>query len=219
MASPSDNTQRKAAFFHSVNKIMTLDTQANYESIFSSGHVIQTKNILASALPYLTTESAVDAWIVSNPGILKKYDMFSLTEVAATNGQSWHINDGGVWQKPFIHNTLISNNANNPAYGYIFELYRNDNSRIGEGVGRWWVDPYQGIVRFDTGFTPSDQGYGIPKIKCYVYIGKTLTNKLSEIDNDLLTHTHDRVNTHKITVNNGAIPTSIISFDVWVEIE
>ena len=218
MASPSDNTQRKAAFFHSVNKVMTLDTQANYESVYSSGHVVQTKDILASSLPFLTTENAVDVWMVSNPGILKKYDMFSLTEVSATNGQSWHINDG-VWQKPFIHNTLISDSANNPAFGYIFELYRSNDTRIGEGVGRWWVDPYQGIVRFDTGFTPFDQGYGTPKIRCYVYIGNTLKDKLDSIDTELSTHTHDRVNTHKITVNEGSIPTSIVSFDIWVKIE
>ncbi len=223
MANPNDNTQLRSAFFHSVNKSMVRDTQASYESIFSSNHVTQTNDILGQSLPYLTTELEVDTWIVNNPGVIYKYDMYSLVEVPGTNGQSWSIIDTGIWQKPIIVNTLVSNTSNEPSYGYIFELYTNTDDRIGEGVGRWWVDPYQGMIHFDVGFTPFDQGYGTPKVKCYTYIGNKLNDVLEElhdyIDDEISMHTHEEVNGHRVTINEGDIPTSIKQFDMWVEVE
>ncbi len=225
MANPSDSTQLKSAFFHSVNKTMVMDTQASYETVFSSNHVTQTNDILGDSLPYLATELEVDTWILNNPGVIYKYDMSNLTEIPGTNGQSWYINDSGVWQRPIIINTLISDASNTPAFGYIFELYTDSSDRIGEGVGRWWVDPYQGIIHFDKNYTPFDQGYGLPKVKCYAYIGNKLFDILGDIDSrisnlesGLITHTHEEVNGHRITINEGDTPSSINSFDMWVDL-
>ena len=227
MANPSDNTQRKSAFFHSINKTMTLDTMDSYESVYNSGHIVKTTEILSDELLWFNTESQVDLWILNNPGILYKYNKYNLTELPGTNGQSWYINDSGNWQKPFILNSLISDSSNTPAFGYIFELYRNNDTRIGEGIGRWWVDPFQGIVKFDSGFTPSDQGYGNPKITCYVYIGNKLSSVLTDFENRISTletsasmkdHTHQEVNGHRITINEGLSPSEIKAFDMWVTI-
>ncbi len=226
MANPSSQAQLKSSFFHSVNKTMVLDTSDSYESVYGAGHVNKSADILSDELPWFNLETQVDQWIIDNPGILYKYTLYPLTELPGTNGQSWYVNDSLVWRKPFILNSVISDDANTPAYGYIFKLYRDDNTRIGEGSGRWWVDPYQGIVKFDTGFTPADQGYGVPKVSCYVYIGNRLSDTLNDLNDRLDSlelsasdHTHEEVNGHRITINDGSIPSQIKSFDMWVEVE
>ena len=223
MANPSDNTQLKSAYFHSINKTLTLDTMDSYESVYNSGHVIKTTEVLSDELLWFNTETQVDQWIVNNPGVLYKYNMYSLTELPGTNGQSWYIDDSGVWRKPFVLNSLISDNSNTPAFCYVFRLYRSDNTQIGEGVGRWWVDPFQGIIKFDENFTPNDQGYGIPKVTCYVYIGNKLKDVLVDLDNrvsslEASAHNPAEVNGHRITINDGVEPTSKKAFDMWVAI-
>ena len=219
MAEPTDESKLKNSFFHSIGKSMVLNTMDSYESQFKSGHIVQINELISTDLPNLNTESEVDSWISSNPGILLKVDT-SLTMIPNTNQQSWYIEEESVWVKPIILNTLVVNsNTNEPSLGYVFRLYEENGNRIGEGLGQWFVNPYQGIVYFDVDTTPDVMGWGIPKVVCYVYIGDTLLDIIEDINNDLLTHTHDRVNTHKITVNDGALPDENVGYDIWITID
>lgn len=206
MTNPTDSAQLKIAFFHSVDKTMVLSTMDSYESMVKSGHTVQISEIIGENLPYLSTSVAVDNWINLNPGILAKHEMISLTEIPNTNGQSWNIKVNGNWQRPIILNSTVSSPENNiPSMGYIFELYTGDNVRIGEGSGKWLVNPYQGIINFEAGYTPADKGWGIPKVRCYTYVGKKLSDVISDIKQSI----------QKITISETE-PFGGNAHDIWI---
>jgi len=182
MATPSTNFQRELGFFHASSKVQTLEGQYVFESNYSANHVTFLKDILSDTVPYLDTETGADAWIISNPGILKKYENYSLTNVDGSDGQAWYINEAGNWIKPIIVSALAPNQTtNSPSNGLVPKLYKNDGTRIYSTDGIWLVEPYQGMVLFQAGYTPSDMGYGIPKITCYAYIGDSAEDSISGI--------------------------------------
>ena len=183
MASPSDALKRQYAFFHSVGKTLTEETQFTFNSGYSAGHVIFTKDVLVDAIPHLADQTAADAFAASNPTILKKYTLKSLTEIIGSNGQTWHIEDGGEWIRPLMLPALAPDPiTNEPSNGLIAFLYQDDNTFIPPTDGVFYIDPYQGIVKFEEGFTPSDMGWGTPKITCYAYVGNTLSDPSSGSD-------------------------------------
>jgi hypothetical protein len=180
MAEPSDEFKRQYAYFHSVGKTLIEQNQNPFESLYSSGHVTFSNVVLTQTIPHFDTEAEADLWILSNPGILQKYTLQTLTELPGSNGQTWYINDGGTWIRPLITEALAPDPVTNePSNGLIPRLYRSDNTLIPPTDGVWLVDPWQGIVKFEEGYTPSDQGYGTPKLTCYAYVGSTLSDGIS----------------------------------------
>lgn len=183
MAQPSATLQQKAAFFHGLGRVLTEENQYIFESQYASSHVMFVKDILGETVPFCADEATADAFVAANPSIVKKYTQATLVQVPNTNGQAWYIQDSGEWMKPILNEILIQNPTTNaPAIGFMPKLYSGvDNSLVSPGTGVWWVDPFAGMVRFGSGYTPSDLGIGTPKLTCFVYIGKTLTEKLDEI--------------------------------------
>jgi len=180
MGSPSDNLQNKYSYFHSVGKTLTEESQFTFNSAYKSGHVIFPADVLTDDIPYLSSTTEVDAYISGNPGILKKYTLKELTELTGSNGQSWYIEDGGQWIKPIMVPSLAPDpTPNDPSNGFIVNLYESDDTFIPPTDGVFWIDAFQGLVKFEEGFTPSDQGYGNIKISCYAYIGGTLSEEIS----------------------------------------
>lgn len=182
MGVPSDVLQRKYAYFHSNSKTLIEENQNNYESFYNSAHITLLKHILADQIPVCMTTSAADEFCANNPHILKKYDKISLTEVSGSNGQTYYINDS-KWIKPFITESLISDsNTNLPSNGFTPRLWRGDSGApISPTSGIWWIDPFQGIVKFQSGYTPSILGWGTPKLTVYAYVGRTLDEYLLDI--------------------------------------
>jgi hypothetical protein len=180
MTQPSDNFKKDNGFFHSVSKTQTESTQYTFNSGYTAGHVVFSKDVLTQTLPFCNTSADVDAFIVSNPTILKKFTQVSLVEIVGSNGQAWRIDDAGTWRKPIILPSLVPNlTSNEPSNGFLPKLYKQDNTFISPSTGVWLIDPYQGIVKFEVGYTPADLGWGIPKLTCYAYTGQTLTQALS----------------------------------------
>ncbi len=180
MTRPSDNFKKDNGFFHSVSKTQTESTQYTFNSGLTSGHVIFSKDVLTQEIPFCNTSAEADAFVASNPTIVKRYTQVSLTEVIGSNGQSWYINDTGTWRKPILLPSLVPNiSSNAPSNGFLPRLYKQDNTFISPSTGVWLIDPYQGLVKFDVGYTPADLGWGIPKLTCYTYVGETLTQALS----------------------------------------
>lgn len=180
MANPSDTTQIHYSFFHANSTTQITDNQYVFNSIIDSGHVIFPKHILLNNLPWCEHDYEIDKWIIDNPGILKKYDNFNLTEVPGSNQESFYINDNGTWVRPIILNHLVPHPVTNfPADGYLIHLYDSTGNEIFPTSGVWWVDPYQGIIKFGSNNTPFIMNYSLPlKISCYVYIGTTLKDGL-----------------------------------------
>ena len=180
MASPSDDLKLKYAYFHSVSKTLTEESQFTFNSGYNAGHVIFKKDVLADAIPYLPDQASADAFAAANPDKLKKYTLEPLTELIGSNGQTWYINDGGEWIRPIMLPPLAPDPVTNePSNGLLSFLYQGDNTFIPPTDGTWFIDPYQGIVKFEEGFTPADMGWGNPKITCYAYVGNVLSDETS----------------------------------------
>lgn len=182
MAAPSTNLERRGAYFHSLSKALTNESQYAFESKYKSSHSVSYEEIWADVIPYLETQQDVDNFIVNNQGIIKKYTEVELTEIPGSNGQAWYINDN-KFIKPFISPVDVMDKINGlPSSGFEAQLFTNTNTRISPTAGVWFVDYYAGIVHFEIGKTPNDLGYGVPKLTVYSYIGRTVKDIIDNIN-------------------------------------
>lgn len=215
MAQPSSTFQTKKAFFHGLSKVNTLDTQYVFESIYKSAHSVRTDDIWAETVPYAVDLAEAITNVTNNPTVIKKYTLMSLTEVPGTNGQAWYINDNGLFIKDWIAPTDVPHlTTAEPSYGYQCKLYTGTDTLITETQGIWIVDYYAGLVLFDATTTPSIQGWGIPKITCFVYDGLKLseTSGGSPISLDNLNDvTITNIQTNDVLSWNGTSWINIIS--------
>lgn len=206
MASPSTLTERKSGYFHSLSKAVTNETQYPFESKFKSSHTIKYDEVWAESIPYCPDVASVDAFIINNTGIIKKYELQDLTEIPGSNGQAWYINDN-KFVKPFISPVDVTEPGTNmPSVGFEAKLYKNNGAFISSTSGVWFVDYYAGIVHFESGYTPNDLGYGIPKISLYVYTGKMMSDLINNVisnqsNTDLITTTRKLIQNNAITLD------------------
>ena len=181
MAAPSQLTERKSGYFHSLSKAITNETQYPFESKFKSSHTIKYDEVWAESIPYCPEVADAETFALNNSSIIKKYELKELTEIPGSNGQAWYINDN-KFIKPFISPVDVVNEITNmPSLGFEAKLYKNNGTFISPTSGVWFIDYYAGIVHFESGYTPNDLGYGIPKITLFVYIGKTIADLINNV--------------------------------------
>lgn len=192
MANPSDPTQIKTGFFHAgPQRSFHRQGQAVYESNYPSMGVVKGNYVLAPAtpLPFAADQATLDAWIIANPGILRKYTSYLLTADPISNNELYFINDlgNGGRQYPFIQEQLMVDPATNqPANGYVVQLFQgaggtSPGTQIGPSAGRWWISPDEGFFHFENGFTPVDMVWGAVSATVYVYIGDTVDTAISSV--------------------------------------
>lgn len=217
MANPSDSLQRNLGYFHSGSKTLVREGQAIYETPYAAGHVITLKDVIGENLPYFPDQASLDTFLTSpeTSGVLTKYDNVSMTEVKSvitgnpdTDQQSWYLDDGGQWMKPIVFGVFAPDPVTNKPSSILDPVLYKDNGDIVPGsMGVWWVDPFQGLLRFGAGYEPyrtapyGGTAIGTPHLTCYVYTGPTLENKLAAqvegreyvyiADSSALTHTID----------------------------
>lgn len=230
MAKPSDALMREYAFFHSNSKLLTKEGQYVFESENAAGHVTLLNDVLAQDIPYFANQDELDTWMINNPGILKKYDKVPLTEIKSsisgqpvTDKQSWFIEDGGIWMKPIITGALATNAANKPSSVLDPVLFRENGTQVPSTQGVWWVDPFQGVLRFGSGYEPNKAAVyggtaiGTPKLTCYVYTGTRLKDVIKTLNDiigaevtkrDFVYESEQELLTHEVTHNLGS--TSLI---------
>jgi hypothetical protein len=205
MASPSSLTERKSGYFHSLSKAITNETQYPFESKFKSSHTIKYDEVWAESIPYCPDVASADAFAF-NSSVIKKYELKELTEIPGSNGQAWYINDT-KFVRPFISPVdVVEEGSNMPSIGFDAKLYKENETFISSTSGVWFIDYYAGIVHFESGYTPNDLGYGIPKISLYVYIGKTVADLINSVMNNqsslsILTTEKLLISNNKITLN------------------
>ena len=228
MAVPSDEFQREKAFFHSQSKVQTEDSQFVFESQYKSAHTVDSNSVIIEDLVVASTKTQIDSWISSNPGILKKFDKISLTEISGSNGQAWFIDDpditGGKFVRPWISPVDVPDPTTNlPSDGYLADLFESDDTLIPPTNGVFIIDYFSGMVIFEEGFTPTDQGYGIPKITVYAYIGKTLSDidavSGNIIASDVFTNetglsVQDKIDELNVHINDFNNPHKVLSTQV-----
>jgi hypothetical protein len=172
MAQFSTTLEGQVAFFNALNKMLTEGTQYPFESKYRSLPNITASSIWKDTVPYAVDSTAADAFVTGNPTIGHKYTLKTLTAIPGSNNQAWYINDAGTFIKGWISPSDIPDPVtNDPSFGYQASLYTSSNTLIAPTQGRWNIFYAQGIVLFESGFTPMDMGWGTPKITCYNYIG------------------------------------------------
>lgn len=176
MAQFSDTRKLQHGFFHSLSKASTEATQSPYESVYKSGHSIYPQDVFTDTIGFAEDEAAADLFVLNNPTIIRKYTQFTLTSVAGSNNQAYSLIDSGQHIRPFITPVDIVSSTGNLSFGYDIRIYKQNGDLIPPTLGAWNVDPYSGLILFDTGYTPVDLGWGDISITCYVYIGATLIN-------------------------------------------
>ncbi len=211
MAEFPDVAKRQLGFFHGLSKVPTSSTQQVYESKYKSAHSVKSNEIWSDPIAYAANTSAADAEATVNLAVTK-YTLQSLTEIAGSNGQAWYLDNIGTFVRPFISPVDIPHpTTNSPSDGYQGLLYQSDNTIITPTEGSWLFDYYAGIVKFAEGFTPSDMGWGIPKISCYVYSGATGGNT-EDVEEFVLTGTN--ITNKYITLSN--VPTTSTKVMIFI---
>ena len=201
MADFPDSAKRQLGFFHGLSKVPTESSQYVYESKYKSAHSVSSKDVWVDEIAYAETETEADNEASSNLAV-QKYELNSLTMIPGSNGQSWYLDDNGTFVRPFISPVDIPHSqTNNPSFGYEIKLYDSNNNLITPTEGAWLVDYYAGIVKFAEGYTPSDLGWGTPKITCYVYTGKTLESSLNNQDVEIIILNNTDINNKYITLS------------------
>ena len=204
MAAPSSLTERKNSYFHSLSKVLTNETQYSFESKYKSSHTIKFDDVWIDNIDYCSSAESADLFVLNNPTIIKKYDKTPLTEIPGSNGQAWYINDN-KFIRALVSPVDVPNDITNlPSVGFEVKLYKEDGSLISPTSGVWYIDYYAGIVHFESSSTPNDLNYGIPKITAYSYIGKTLKDKIDELEHQAVSQTNTKIITtpHLLITNN-----------------
>lgn len=190
MADFSDAAKRQLGYFHGLSKTPTEENQNVYESQYKSSHTVRLNEVWADEVAWAADIIAADAEAIANPAVTK-YTLNILTEIPGSNGQSWYLNDSGLFVRPFISPVDVPHTVTNlPSHGYQLLLYRNDETLITPTEGSWNVDYYAGIIKFAEGYTPFDLGWGVPKVTVFVYTGQSSSTSLSvKTENFVLTTT------------------------------
>lgn len=240
MAAPSSTLQTKTSYFHAESKSHLRDS---YDQVFSSGHrgghIVRNQDIFADELPWLSDPAELDAWILDNPGIIKKYTLFPLTYVTGMNYETYYIKDaalGNKWMRPLIMPELVAHpitNAGANAYRcYLHQQTASSSDIYVSGTeNSWWFDPFQAVIRFAPGYTPRQAVWtdmmaadpetapkitlGTPKFTGYVYIGKTLDTYLAEIKPESFKYVSPSPSIEHIITHN--LNTFDLSVDVLVQ--
>ena len=180
MATPSDTFKLRKSFFHVFGKTNTTSTQAIYESRYKSLGNITTQDVWTDSVGYAYDETAAGNEASTNSAVTK-YTQSSLTYIPGSNRQAYYLEAGGSWIRPWINPVDVPHpSTNNPSFGYELKLYNSSGTQIPPTEGVWVIDYYAGMVMFQEGYTPVDQGYGTPKITCYAYTGSTLEEESVE---------------------------------------
>jgi len=204
VANPSLSTERKNGYFHSLSKVLTNESQYSFESKYKSSHTIKYSEVWADSISYCQTSDEVDAFILDNPNIIKKYSEFLLSEVPGSNGQSWYINDNDKFIRPFISPVDVPDSTTNlPSIGFEVQLFSESGNRISPTAGVWYVDYYAGIIHFENGYTPQSMGYGKPKITVYNYIGNYLSDILDKISLEIQGNSDKIITSSKLLIENN----------------
>jgi hypothetical protein len=193
------------SYFHSFGRAFTAAGQ-NFldQAPLKSAHTVAASDVRADAVPYidadfkletafngvaagtciLTGSNGSRTVIPQLSGILKFYDGVALTEMAATNGETFQLIDGVV-VKGFMDPTdAFDSTGKKTADGYTIKVLDKNNTPIPMSKG-WVVDPVNGAVTFEKGKTPTNQAFGTIKIVAFAYVGKTLETVLTQHTTDI----------------------------------
>lgn len=176
MANFNENTQRKTGFFHALGYVLTKFSNDPFNEQYKSAHNVQTNEIWTDVINYSQTFTDAQNEANSNDAVQQIGNnsvQAVLYPLKDSDRQSWFLDTGNPtfdtngyipsdgWVKPLISPVDVTNEAGAPSNGFRFRLHQPDGTSISPLNGRWEVDYYSGLIKFQEGFTPSDSGNGL----------------------------------------------------------
>jgi len=180
MANFDQDTQRKTGFFHSLGLVLTKDVNDPANEKYKSAHNVQTNEIWVDTISYVPDYISAVSEAGSNSALTQVGDETSLPTSLAllyplkdTNGQAWFLDTGSPtwdstgfvpssgWVKPLVSPVDVPNASGEPSSGLNFRLYTPLGSLVSVLNGKWEVDYYGSILKFNVGSTPYDAGNGL----------------------------------------------------------
>jgi hypothetical protein len=174
------NIQTRAAFYHSLGRVLTRDTNFAGNEKYKSAHSVRSSEVWMDTIPYAPTFASASAYASSasystsmlmvgtpsNPAYL-----YPLT---LSNYQTWFLDTGtptakpdgfepsSGWVKPLISSTDVPSLINgDKSSGYEFRLYNRTGGSLSYDLTYYEVDYYSGLVKFQVGNTPIDGSNGL----------------------------------------------------------
>ena len=182
MSNQNSDLQRKAGFFHSLGKVITEYNNTPGNEDYKSAHNVRSSEVWMDEIPIAVFGSASlysDGVVVRQIGSasgnyndpLNQFDSQAyLYPLSQTNYQTWFLDTGtpsatvdgflpsNEWVKPLINPSDVPDSTGAPSLGYQFRIYKNDGTFISYGAAYYDVDYFAGLIRFDVGKTPIDNG-------------------------------------------------------------
>jgi hypothetical protein len=176
MANFNTNTQVKTGFFHALGYVLTKFTNQPSNELYKSAHNVQSSEIWVDGITFSAQFSDAQTEASQNDALTQVGDLVEkalLYPLEGSDRQSWFL-DTGVpqffesgfipsdgWVRPLVSPVDVTNDAGAPSLGFRFKLYRPNGNEIDPLNGYWEVDYYAGILKFQEGFTPTDNNNGL----------------------------------------------------------
>lgn len=176
MANFNTDTQVKTGFFHALGYVLTKFSNSPFNEQYKSAHNVRSNEIWVDSIEYSFDFEAAESESVSNSSVTQVGDTSQkalLYPLKNSDRQAWFLDTGTPtydtngfipsdgWVKPLISPVDVTNTAGAPSLGFSLRLFRPDGIEISPGNGRWEVDYYSGIIKFQEGYTPTDTGNGL----------------------------------------------------------
>lgn len=171
MGITSEEIQRITAFYHALGKVLTEENNSIAGEKYKSAHNVQSTEIWVDPISYSATLADAESEAVLNDALTMIGTSASpvrMYPLQGSNYQAWFLDTGTPsvsitgcepsegWVKPFINPSDVTNAAGAPSNGFLFNMYRPNNSAVNYLTTFWDVDYYAGIIKFQPSRTPGD---------------------------------------------------------------
>ena len=173
MAKLNSNTIQDVTNKMSVGVASTTNDKNYFEETYQWSPQLDSTDIFGEIVPKAANQMEANLNVSNNPMMISKITEYVLDELPATNGQGYSCfavpgDKTSERLKRFLTPQKFGN-------GYAFTLKNTNGDVIPLTAGAYQFDYNNGILRFNEGNTPSDEGWALPlKLTAYRYIGVTL---------------------------------------------
>jgi len=161
----------------SLGVLSTTNNKNYFEESFQWSSQLDSSDIFGETVPTASNSTEADA-NATNFAIITKLTDYQLDEIPASNGQGYscYATPGNTSSVRLTHFLTPQKYGN----GYAFILKDSAGTTIALTAGSYQMDYHNGIMRFNEGNTPSDEGWSTPlTVTVYRYTGSMLSNVIS----------------------------------------